>query len=335
MRSGVKTQVIVIGAALCLMSARQVKSEPLSSADREALLESLERLREDADSKVDARFRLAIAAYREAMASEEAAMEFYLKCIEKVDFDDQQKKNADFRDWKRKEAENLARGSLRLALRYQLRWLVLTLRAASEKSSIPDLAVEAQEIVDSMFRDADQLGGQAELLSQPVTSTVFARAYEIGGLGKDKWPLSPMMLDQVYGDVIFPQLRTPSRLETLRSSWIKRIQQEGTKVEWPGNDGGNGSAIANSNGRKIGQSVEAKGPEMERFMTETVPELQWQMEMDLFRHGDESGSAMRMLAHIEKNLSHKSSRGWGDQLKNLLTPKTAAPAATEEPAPSP
>ena len=56
-------------------------------------------------------------------------------------------------------------------------------------------------------------------------------------------------------------------------------------------------------------------------MTETLPELQWQMEMDLFRNGDEGGAAMRMLAHIEKHLNHKSAREWGEQFKNLLSPK--------------
>lgn len=315
---------VLVCASLVVSSAR---SEPLTSADREALLENLEKIRETADSKVDARFRLAISAYREAMSTDEAAMDFYLKCIEKVNFEDQQRKNADFRDWKRKEGDKLGDQGFRLALRYQLRWLILTLRASSEKTKVSELSGDAQEIVDAIFRDADKLAGQGQTLGQPVTSTVFARAYEIGGLDKETWPLTPVQLDAVYGQVIFPPLRTPSRVEALRAAWIKRIQQEITKTESISRNGG-GNGGPKKNGGENGPG----SPEHERFMAENVPQLQWEMEMDLFRSGDEAGAAMRMLSHIQKHLDHKSSRDWGQQLKTLLTPKpapTAAPAAPQ------
>ena len=319
MNHPMRITAILIGTALGLTGAR---AESLSNVDREILLENLERLRESADAKVDARFRVALAAYREAMTSNEAAMDLYLKCIEKLDFDDQQKKYADFREWKRKEAELLSDAGFRLALRYQLRWLVLTLRASSEKAVISDLAVEAQEIVDSVFLDADKFGAQGQTLGQPVTSSIFARAYEIGNIDKEDWPLSPVQLEQIYDQLILPPLRTSARVEWLRAAWIKRIQQEGIKVEkWSGN----------GKGRKNGQANGDKAPDYERFAAETIPELQWQMELDLFHHGDEGGAAKRMLAHIERHLGHRSSRDWGDQLKTLLKPKaTPAPKAPPE-----
>ena len=306
---------ILACSALIVSGAR---SEPLSSADREALLESLEKLRENADTKVDARFRAAIAAYREAMSTDESAMDFYLKCIEKVNFVDQEKKNADYRDWKRKEGDKLSDQGYRLALRYQLRWLILTLQASSEKAKVVELATEAQEIVDGVFRDADRLGNHAQMLGQAVTATVFAKTYEIGNLENDKWPLSPIQLEPIYGQVIFPQLRRPERLDSLRAAWIKRIQQEGIKEE---------SMSGNGGGKKNGPRT----PDNDRFMVETLPNLQWQMEMDLFRSGDEGGAAVRMLAHIEKHLTHKSAREWGEQLKDLLSPKPAiTPTASTE-----
>jgi hypothetical protein len=290
----------------------QATSEPLSSADREALLESLEKIRETADSKVDARFRLAIAAYREAMSTDDAAMEFYLKCIEKVNFEDQQRKTADFREWKRREGDKLADQGFRLALRYQLRWLILTLRAASEKTRSAEIVGEAQEVVDSIFRDAAKLGEHGQTLGQPVTSTVFARAYEIGNVENAKWPLSPVQLEQIYNEIIFPQYRNPSGIASLRAAWIKRIQQEGLKEEAMSGNGG---------GRRNGPPGGQREGDQTRFVMETLPELQWQMEVDLFRAGDEGGAAVRMLQHIEKYLSHRSAREWGDQFKNMLSPK--------------
>jgi len=325
---------ILICASLVVSHAR---ADSLTAADREALLENLEKIRENAESKVDARFRMAISAYREAMSTDESAMDFYLKCIEKVNFEDQQRKNSDFRDWKRKEGDKLGDQAFRLALRVQLRWLILTLRASSEKAKLSELAVEAQEVVDSIFRDADKLAGQAQTLGQPVTSTVFARAYDIGGLDKETWPLSPVQLDAIYNQVIFPQLRTPARVESLRAAWIKRIQQEITKFDVinrnGGGNGGNGGikkAAGNGGGTEIGPG----SPEHEKFMTENVPQYQWDMEMDLFRSGDEAGAAVRMIAHIQKHLEHKSSRDWTQQLKALLTPKPAPAPATAETQPN-
>jgi hypothetical protein len=303
---------------LCpMLLVSSARSEPLSDADREALLDNLEKIRETADSKIDARFRLAIAAYREAMSSDDAAYDFYLKCVEKVNFTDQDKKAADFREWKKKEGDKHSEPGFRLALLYQLRWLVLTLRASSEKTKISDLIGEAQETVDLVFRDVEKLSGQEQALSQSVIATVFARAYDVNATGKNNWPTSPVMIEQIYDAVIFPSLRNSSRIESLRAAWIKRIQQEILKNEH----------LAGGGGRKNAPRT----PDHERFMAETLPELQWQMEMDLFKSGDESGAALRMLRHIEKHLDHRSARKWGDDLKALLTPQpdaTAAPAAT-------
>lgn len=307
---------VLIACPMLLVS--NARSEPLSAADREALLENLEKIRETADSKIDARFRIAIAAYREAMSSGDAAFEFYLKCTEKVNFTDQDKKAADFREWKKKEDDKHSEPGFRMALLYQLRWLVLTLRASSEKTKISDLIGEAQETVDLIFRDAEKLAGQDQTLSQSVTATVFARAYDINASGKNNWPTSPVMLEQIYDTLIFPPLRNSSRIESLRAAWIKRIQQEILKNEHLSGGGGRKNA--------------PRPPDHERYMTEILPELQWQMEMDLFKSGDESGAALRMLSHIQKYLDHKSARKWGDDLKALLTPPPVTPADPAAPA---
>ena len=302
---------------LCMaLTASSARSEPLTAADREALLESLEKLRQTADSKVDARFRLAIAAYREAMVTDDAAVGLYLKCIEKVNFENRQKKDSEFREWKRKEADRLGDPSFRLALRYQLRWLVLTLQAASDKAEVRTLATEAQEIVDSVFRDAEKLQSQGGLLGQAVTSTVFARAYEIGGLDNEKWAPSPVQLDQIYEKIIFPVYRFPDRVDSLKAAWNRRILQEGIKIS---------VLAATAEGRRNALSTAPQSPEEEKFIAETVPELQWQMEMDLFRSGDETAAAMRMFKHIEKYISHRSAREWSEEFSTLLRPKPATP----------
>jgi hypothetical protein len=312
-----RTFFICVIPALALLSPARAQS--LSPADREALLEKLEKMREEATSKADARFRAAIAAYTGASGSDEAAMELYLNCIQKADFQDQQKKESEFRDWKRKEADQLSAPGHGLALRLQLRWLILTLRAASSKTERNQLLPGVQEIVDIIAKDADRLRQHRQLLHQAVTSSAFARAYEITGVEVENWPMSPANISEIYEKILLPPLRKPDRLEALRSAWVRRIQAEIAIAQAPaGND--------DAGGRKNGGGARPRADDYERFMAETVPELQWQMEMDLFRNGDQQGAAMRMLSHLEKYMSHQSARKWSDELKNILSPQQTAPS---------
>lgn len=327
-----RVPVLLLCSAFAIQGAN---AAPLSDADRETLLENLEKIRASAESTVDARFRLALVAYRNAMQSDQAAIDLYLNCLEKVNFSDQQKKPADFREWKRKEAERLSDAGLRIALRHQLRWLMLTLEAASAKANRPKLAAEAQEIVDTIFRDPEKMKNQANILSQAVTSTVFAKAYDITNVKVENWALSPTDLDSIYDEILLPPVRTPDRLAELRGRWIKRIQQEGAKVEYWGNPRENrGDRGEDREDKKIGTITSMQSPEYLKFIQETQPKMQWDMEVDLFENGDESGASVRMLAHLQKYIAHASAREWGTEFQKLLTPAAvtppAKPAATSE-----
>jgi len=329
MTEAMRILAIVICAALTTAAAR---ADALSAADREALLESLEKLRDAATAKVDARFRIAMNAFRDALASDESAMDLYLKCYDKVNFEDQGKDKAAFLIWRRQDdvKAKLGDSGFKLALKIQLRWLILTLQASSEKANMKLIGAEGQEVVDGMFQNADKLRGQEQELAQAVTSTVFARAYEVGHVDREnKWPLSPIQLEAFYGSIVFPPLRSLERVETLRAAWNKRIQQELIKVEAWG--GGKGRQPPNPKSKGHGEKIDhknvapEKSPEHERFVTETLPELQWQMEMDLFRSGDEGGAAKRMLLQIRNHPEHKSCRAWSEDFKNLLKPKPVVP----------
>lgn len=309
---------------LCvLFSIQALQGAPLSDADRESLLENLEQLQAESESSSNSKVGIALTAFRNALASDQAAIELYLNCLEKVNFVDQDKSGVDFAKWKRNEGEKLSEPGLKLALRHQLRWLILTLQASSEKADRDQLAAEAQEIVDSIFRDPDKLEGQDAILGQSVISSIFATAYGINHVKVEKWPLSPIELGSIYDDLLLPQWRNSEQLEKLRATWIKRILQEGAKVEFfskrqPRNRDQRGEARDDNHAREI-----------ERFTSQTQPKLQWSMELELFEYGDEKGAAVRMFTHLQKFASHPEAKEWADQLKQLLTP--VAPKAPVEP----
>lgn len=293
-------------ALLLALSMPSANAQLLSDADREALIERLEMVGKEASSKVDARFRTALTAYRSAMSSPNATMDLYLKCEELLNFDEMQKRHGDFREWKKKNAEKFGDSAFREALRQQLRWLVLTLEAASEDPDREKLAMEASKMVDGIVSGADGFGEYRSILQQGVTSSIFARAYDIGGVKVENWPLSPLPIAAVYEDVILPPLRRSDRLSSLQAAWTKRIMQENSLVE--------------SWGKPPGENAKAgeRSPDEEKFVTETLPALRWEAEMDLFKHGDEKGAALRMLDLINRNMAHKEAPKWIEELTATL-----------------
>lgn len=291
---------------LISLTASTAFGDVLTQVDREALLEKLEAIRSEADSKVDARFRAAMAAYKSAMSSDDGAVELYLKCEEMVNFEEMNKKSGDFRDWKRNNSDRLSDKDFKMALRQQLRWLVLTLEAASEDPDRDQLAMEAGKILDSIMTQAEDLSAQRNVLEQSVTTSVFARAYDINNIKVENWPLSPVQIQAVYEQVILPPLRRADRLTALKAAWTKRMVNESTIADlWSGRPGEK---------NKTG----VRSPQYDKFVVETLPKRQWESEVDLFKAGDERGAAIRMLAHIEKNLTHDAAPNWAADFISLL-----------------
>ena len=104
----------------------------------------------------------------------------------------------------------------------------------------------------------------------------------------------------------------------LKQAWDKRILHEAAVIQM----------------RKAPQKGLArpseKTPAEERFLNERRPQLQWMMEMDLFRTGDEKGAAIRMLKHIETHIAHKKCAEWISEFTSAVKGQRAASA----PAPS-
>lgn len=286
--------------------------EELTVADREALLEKLNQIKEAADQKVDAKFRLAVAAYRSAMTDPDAAVELYVKCVQKENFLDLEKKESEFRDWKKKESGRLKNPAFGRALCHQLRWLVLSLRAASEKTDHMELAADAQEAMEAVFRDAAALEGQHGLLSQSVMGSIFAQAYDIGSIRAKDFPGSPVRIAEVFEKMIYPEIRAKKDVDRLRAAWQRRIQLEGVLITWTEKSAEKDTPF----GKAAGPT-----PAQQHFSEESLPDLQWQMEKDLFAAGDERGACVRMMALIEGNPTHPSAKRWTEDLRAQITPQ--------------
>lgn len=298
----------LILAAATVVASIPLHAQELSPVDRETLLDRLEKIQDTADSTADSRFQKAIAAYQAAMTSNDAAIDFYLKCEEKVNFIDLKKDGSDFRNWKRRHSDKFSDKHFRTALRQQLRWLILSLEAASNETDLDILAPKASDAVDSILSQAEDLHRYRNVLSAKVTGTVFAKAYDLNTVKVKDWPLSPIPIKTVYDQVILPPLRSPDTTQSLRTAWTKRITQELQLLDqWSGNP---------DDKRRAGEH----SPQFEKFTQDSLPKLQWEAEVDIFKAGDQRGAALRMLAHIEKHIAHESAPKWADDFANLLQP---------------
>jgi hypothetical protein len=347
MKIPIKSAVLA-GCSVFFLHAAAAKE--LTDADREALLENLAKLKTTYESTSDGKSGSAAAVFRSAMGSEEGAIALYLKCVEKVEFTEQKRKASDFRDWKQSEGPRLSSPGFSLALRHQLRWLCITLQAATSKVDRAKIAADAQDAVDSLCEDlkrSPKLANHQNILNMPVTDSVFARAYELGRqavpnwqqapttqapqtrqaqLNAPTWPQTPMDLHNVYGQIILPPYRKPAGLTLLKSGWTKYIQQVVSKEA-----GDRGAHEVN----KSAAAAAEEAADQQKLISRLVPSLQWQMEVDLFRSGDPDGALVRMMAHLEKHTTHPSWPDWYQQYKNLLKPAAATPQSKVSPPPAP
>jgi len=287
---------------ILLVLPLDASADKLSDVDVQLLMDRLKALKEGEKGRSGSRMGTAKTAFDAAIRSDDAAHELYLMCVEKVRFEDEKLSSQAFREWKRRHKDRDGSPEFRRALRHQLNWLTLTLEAAEGKDR-GELGPKAMERLDAIMNDAEELKGQQGMLRQDVLQTVFATAYNLGGVEVEDWPKAPLLLPEIYDGIILPPLRKPGKLESLRAGWMKRILQEGIMVERWGREGDRGEPSA----------------DMSRFLTEKRPDLQWEMEVDLFKAGDQRAAALRMLAHIEKYLGHKSEAKWITGFEGLVT----------------
>ena len=305
------TSMKIVSLILFLSFTPSLRADPLGKAEIEGLLKELETVQEGAHQQMDKRYKSALDDFQSAMQSEDAALALYLKCVEKTDFTDLQKKAQEFRDWKRSNDDRMKTPAFRQALRHQLSWLALTLRAAARPEESGKLSPEVLAAMSSLFANAHQLAGQGRLLTSPVTDSVFFKAYEIGELPLKNWPTSPLQVGEIYDVCVMPGLRKPDKIKDLAAAWDERVKYETARVEF----------LSKPAPSSTPASKEPRTTEMIEFIEQTLPDLKWKKEVDLYQAGDQRAAALRMLNYIKAHLGHSKAVEWIDQFKTLVNPE--------------
>ncbi len=302
-------------AATAAASPILAEEKPLTELDRELLVEKLQEIQNNSNATVKGRLATAIAAFKGAVGSDAAAHELYLKCIEKVRFQDEARKTREFREWKKRHKDRTDSPGFRRALRHQLNWLILGLEAANNKTAQDKMGSKVIAVLEAILGQAAVLKDQQRRLQLPVFDSVFAIASNVNGEAAEGWPEAPLKVTEIYENIVLPPLRTSETLPQLKKGWMKRIEQEGLLLEAWTDEGSAGKD---------------RKPAFEKWLLQGRYDLMWQMEVDLFNAGDQRGAALRMLEILKEHLNHKNAPKWIEQFKRLVKGEGEKPA-TEDP----
>ena len=298
----------------------------LTETDKERILQRLEEMRELTLKSKFGRYANAMTAFQAAAETPAKSYEFYLECYKLVHFDREGKKFSEYRDWKSENIKKLRATEHATMLQFQLRYLVMTIRALhmEDRSAIlPQLS----SFISTAVERVDFMGESAGGLRRSVTRSIFAQAYEIDKtLGSDeRWEMAPLNIAGHYQKLIFPLLREEGNAKGLERAWDNLITLEIALME----------------------PVEDE-KRKDDFVKKFLPRVRWAKWADVAENGERARASNEMLKILEANLDHDNAEVWINDLVETVKGGTIsdedfatgwedepAPEATTAPSPAP
>jgi len=329
-------------------------AEPLTPDQAREILEKLEKMQAGIDADKNSVLVKAVAAFREGAASDRAALELYVNCYRELNFTRNEARQAEYLEWKERNKEKHGEDNFQKALRLQLQYLILSMRAAEETE--PDerarIVADLERFVDQTVsaatgiaediakeekaadddddrrrrsggRNGDDATASMGLLRQSVLSTVFAEAYELdrslGHLRGSKGTGAEG--DQVPASWSF----TPLDLAGIYSSTILPYY---------------GAIGPGEMGRAWDRWIEyevrlAKATkslaDYNEFTARNLPEMRWKKSVYFYQVGFQVEGAEAMMKLLAENRGHPQLSDWHKEFKGLLSKNVAPPTPKDAP----
>lgn len=277
--------------------------------DPAVLLDMLTKLRKSQEEAVGSLHGRLIQTLENAAASPSASWALYQEAVKAVQFDGLEREGTKFRDWKKKEEEQLDSPDFRNALPAHLSYLALTLRRA-DGAEIKDLMPALMRHASVVNANAAGWGSERQMMMRSVADGVFARHFGVetwASQAKD-WEFVPGNIDGIYEKSILPELRRQKN-PLIIEYWENRIRRESEK------------AIAGRLSHVI-----------DRFEKVRKPALLWQRAEE-YRLLDQPNRAIHeMFAVLKAYPGHPDFEKWAAELEGILNPKAVVPGLPAAPA---
>jgi hypothetical protein len=287
---------------------------PLTKEQVDVISKQLADLEKQVAEKRGSSLTSIMAKLRSAVASEAAALNFYLECemtvnIERKDLDkteerarkEQAERQAERRTDKGEQEQN---GDLGTAIKLQIEYLLLTLEAHETKAEdrgklVPKLQAYIQELVAK----SDKLRGRAgQALGRDLAGSPIVQAMQIERfLRSEGWSGNPVNIGGMFEATIFP-FYAAQKKEDLAAQWDARIAAD----------------IAVQKGR-------LPEPEFMIWGQQELPPLRWARAVYLAANGPSPVNGLaEMLNHIKAYPGHPDAPKWLETMRTAVTNSGAA-----------
>jgi len=249
-----------------------------------------------------------------ALRTETDCMNLYYDSTLESEYKAQGKRTIEFLNWKKKNRDTLKRLSYRKAVKYQIKWLQLTSKVFQEHAnkSYDDTPALVLSFLNEFVKDAPDLYGSEKIVQENQMNSAIAKATGINELEIPHWPTSPIKIAPLYRHFIFPPLQQAKDTRKLRIAWEGRIKHEEELIKaWD----------AGAKGGIQGGGRANNSPRMVQYLERQKPELEWQMQLDLFNAGDKKEACVEMLKLIKQSPPHPKATDWAKQLLDMLRSK--------------
>lgn len=272
-------------------------SEDVPPLDPKAILQELQGIQAKQKNAASSRQKQNLDTILRASSSKDAAIAFYEDAQMATQFQGANRENSQFRDWKKKQEEQLKNPDFRESVRLHLFYLALSLKKAADAKPV-ELMPQVADYLNVLDASDDALSVRDSLLKNSVSDGIFAKWLGLGpDLGKaGDWEMNPGKSDAIASKYLLPEWRKVKN-PALLSYWDARIAKE--------------SLAANS----------AKLDFQEKnFATVRKPDLLWRRAKELLMLDQPNRAAQEMFGLIKNYPNHPSVNEWIGELEKMLSP---------------
>lgn len=283
---------------IAMTAAGFAQEDPVTMTDKqkEEFIESLKILQ---DSNANQKLRLiraGIAALSPAAANENEAMNLFERCYKKQEFEDKERKDKEWREWKTQNKETMGSAVNKRALRYQIRWALITLQAAMEPEDTYDptkYAPQAIALLTEILKDTKVLGESKGPYNGSVITGPIGQMYELNACRPQGWPDNIMDPHRVIESLVLAPSREKGDVAGLRRGWSNLIAMQKVKDE-AAEKAAAAAAINQPGDRRGNRQMNRRGG-----FEATLENMYWMCELDCYKCGDELSASSNMLRIIK------------------------------------
>jgi hypothetical protein len=332
-----------------VVSKSNTASNDISAEEVAGLLRQLRRMRDGLDSEERRAVAEALKALTPAANSATEAVTLWSGSVRTIEFEKQNKRSADFEEWRKRNDDKLHDAGFAAALRLQCRYLKLCLEADTEEKAArarPAIVALMEESIKAMPQCAQYMS----LLREDVFSSPIAKKLGVEKQCPEGWAKAPLSIDAHFGRFVKSAITAnPSDIPAL---WECRLKLERSHAEAVDQNSRvqrrHKNPDASPMGRRISQPKDKDEQDtkaVDAFEKEKLPTLLWSMGEDFFKAGLRRRGIETLFGVLGKYPKHSNAEGWLDRItaiaeelesknKPPVVAEPAAPVAPETPAPA-